>query len=133
MPKLSVWAVRAALLYLATGFTFGALILANKGIPFWPESWRLFPAHIEFLTLGWTTQLALAVGFWIFPRFGRSRGNVALAWVAFGLLNFGVLLVGMEGIFQIHPGLSFVGRALEVAGAGAFLFHAWERIKPLAG
>ncbi|HLF88002.1 MAG TPA: hypothetical protein VI451_03595 [Anaerolineales bacterium] len=133
MPKLSVWAVRAALLYLAAGFTFGALLLANKGVSFWPGSWRLFPAHIEFLTLGWTTQLALAVGFWIFPRFGRSRGNVTLAWVAFGLLNVGVLLVAAEGIFQTHPGLMFTGRTLEVAGAAAFLFHAWERIKPMAG
>jgi hypothetical protein len=133
VPKLSVWAARSALLYLATGFTFGALILANKGIPFWPGSWRLFPAHIEFLTLGWTTQLALAVGFWIFPRFGRERGNVTLAWSALGLLNLGVLLVAIEGIFQIHPGLSFAGRACEVTGAAAFLLHAWERIKPMAG
>jgi len=133
MPKLSVWAVRATLLYLAAGFTFGALMLANKGVPFWPVSWRLFPAHIEFLTLGWTTQLALAVGFWIFPRFGRERGNVTLAWVAFGLLNMGVLLVAMEGTFQIHPSVSFMGRASEMAGAAAFLFHAWERIKPIAG
>jgi len=133
MPRLSVWAARAALIYLAAGFTFGALMLANKGVPFWLGSWRLFPAHIEFLTLGWTTQLALAVGFWIFPRFGRERGNVTLAWLAFGFLNVGVMLVAMEGIFQIHPGLSLAGRLGEITGAAFFLVHAWERIKPVAG
>ncbi len=133
MPKLSVWAVRAALIYLATGFTFGALILANKGILFWAGSWRLFPAHIELLTLGWTTQLALAVGFWIFPRFGNLRGNVTLAWVAFALLNVGILLVAVEGVFQWNPVLAFAGRVCETAGAAAFLLHAWKRIKPMAG
>lgn len=133
MPKLSVWAARAALLYLVAGFTFGALMLANKGVPFWPGSWRLFPAHVEFLTLGWTTQLALAVGFWIFPRFGGERGNLALAWAAFGLLNLGVLLVAVEGMFQLHPGLTLAGRAAQVGGAAAFLAHAWARIKPATG
>jgi hypothetical protein len=33
MPRLSVWFVRAALVYLALGFTCGALLLAHKACP----------------------------------------------------------------------------------------------------
>ena len=59
MPRLSIWFIRSALIYLALGFTFGALLLANKGFPIIPEIWRLLPAHIELLLVGWTLQLAM--------------------------------------------------------------------------
>ena len=49
MPRLSRLAIRAALLYLLLGFTFGGLMLLNKGIPLAPWAWRLLPAHVEFL------------------------------------------------------------------------------------
>ena len=32
MPRLSVYFVRASLIYLVLGFTFGGLLLANKGV-----------------------------------------------------------------------------------------------------
>jgi hypothetical protein len=32
MPRLSVWFIRMALLYLLAGFTLGALLLAHKGL-----------------------------------------------------------------------------------------------------
>ena len=47
MPRPSVWLIRSALVYLATGFTFGALMLSNKGLRVDPMLWRLLPAHIE--------------------------------------------------------------------------------------
>lgn len=65
MPRLSVWFVRASLLYLLAEVTFGALLLANKGIAYYPPIWNLFPIHIEFLLVGWLVQLALGVAFWI--------------------------------------------------------------------
>ena len=68
MPRLSVWIIRTALLYLGIGFTFGALMLFNKGVPFDPMLWRLLRPHIEFVLLGWTMQLAMGVAFWIMPR-----------------------------------------------------------------
>ena len=87
MPRLSRWFIRAALLYLTLGFTFGGLMLFNKGVPLSVWLWRLLPAHVEFLLLGWTVQLATGVGFWILPRFGSLRGNERIAWVSFVLLN----------------------------------------------
>src|SRR3989304_5975518 len=97
MPRLSTWMIRASLLYLFTGFTFGALLLFHKGIPISARLWSLLPAHIDFLLSGWIVQLVMGMAFWILPRFSREprRGNVRLAWLAFGLLNAGVLMVGL--------------------------------------
>ncbi|MEZ4614036.1 MAG: hypothetical protein R2867_00780 [Caldilineaceae bacterium] len=95
MPRLSIWLVRAALCHLFVGFTIGALLLAHKGIPFAPWLWRLLPAHMEFLLLGWTLQLAMGVAFWILPRFYTTRPRSWLVWLAWAALNSGVLLVAL--------------------------------------
>lgn len=130
MPRLSCWFIRAALLHLFLGFTFGGLLLFHKGVPLHPALWRLLPAHIEFLLFGWTVQLVMGVGFWIFPRFRRSRGNEQPAWLAFSLLNLGVGLVALAPLFSLPPLVSFLGRLAEAGAAIAFAWHAWPRLKP---
>ena len=95
MPRLTVWFVRMALVHLLLGFTLGALLLVNKGMPFSPAIWHWRPAHIEFLMLGWVVQLALGIAFWILPRFQQRRGRMGAAWAAFALLNLGVWLVAL--------------------------------------
>jgi hypothetical protein len=134
VPRLSRWFIRASLLYLAGGFTLGALLLVHKGIPLHPVLWRLLLPHLEFLLLGWTLQLALGVAFWILPRFqqGRERGNEALAWWAFGLLNTGVCLVGVGWMLGGPEWVPLLGRVIETAAAIAFAAHAWPRVKPFA-
>ncbi len=129
MPRLSTWFIRSALLYLAVGSTFGALILLHKGVPLNPWFWRLLPAHIEFLLFGWIVQLVMGVAFWIFPRFFRSRGNVKPAWAAFGLLNLGVLLAGVGPVLGGPGWLIIAGRLAETGAAVAFALHAWPRVK----
>lgn len=131
MPRLTRWAIRMALLYLMLGFTFGALILSNKAVRLHPAVWSLLPGHIEFLFLGWTVQLALAVAFWILPRFPTSpkRGNVAFAWSAVALLNLGVWLVTLAPWMPGPLPAGVVGRALELAAAVFFAIHVWPRIK----
>ena len=130
MPRLSVWFIRSALLHLAVGITMGAIILAHKGIPFYPFAWRFLPAHIEFLLFGWIVQLVMGVGFWIFPRFWRSRGDERPAWVAFGLLNVGVWLAAFGPMFGLSALVTLIGRIFETGAALAFALHAWPRIKP---
>lgn len=131
MPRLSVLFTRAALLYLLAGFTFGALLLANKGRPLHPALWAWLPAHIEFLLLGWMVQLAFGVAFWILPRFGRGprRGEVRLAWAAFALLNLGVLAVALGGLLPQVSWLAAAGRLAEGLAVLAFALHAWPRVK----
>jgi hypothetical protein len=130
MPRLSAWFVRFALVYLTLGFTFGGLLLANKGIPLHPLIWRLLPAHIEFLLLGWTVQLAFGVAFWILPRWQTQRGDVRPAWVSLILLNLGVWVVVVAGWANWPAWVLATGRLLEAAAVAAFARHAWPRVKP---
>jgi heme/copper-type cytochrome/quinol oxidase subunit 1 len=131
MPRLSVWFIRLALLYLAIGFTFGALMLANKGLDFAPALWRLRPAHIELLLVGWTMQLAMGVAYWILPRFQSSRGDARPVWLALALINLGLLLVSLSVVADLDGWNVVAGRLAELAAVAAFAWHAWPRIKPI--
>lgn len=137
MPRLSIWMVRSALLYLGVGFTFGGVMLFHKGIPIDPgfAVWRLWPLHIEFTLIGWTVQLVMGVAFWILPRWQRPHrfGNPAPAWVAFGLINAGVLLVAGAAWFSWPQGVTLAGRVLELAAVVAFARYIWPRVKPPGG
>ena len=99
MPRLSLWFLRSALTYLVLGVSAGALLLANRGVPFGTWVPLLRPLHVEFLLVGWTIQLAFGVGFWILPRFraGAERRRERFAWIAYWLLNAGVLTTGIGG------------------------------------
>jgi len=133
MPRLSCWFVRASLVYLAVGFTLGALLLANKGLNFYPLLWIDLPVHMEMLLVGWLVQLAIGVAFWILPRLpqGPPRGNETLVWLAFALLNLGVGLVIAQTVLGVQ-GLAWAGRASEIGGVLAFVAGTWQRIRPFA-
>ncbi len=129
MPRLSVWFVRLSLIYFLFGFTFGALILAQKGISYYPPVWKLFPIHMEFLLIGWFAQLAMGVAFWILPRFssGPPRGNVGLVWISFVLINLGIL----SSVFSLwFPAALLIGRAAEAVAGVFFAAGLWRRVKP---
>jgi hypothetical protein len=132
VPRLSVLMIRAALAYLSTGFLFGALLLIRGIMPLSGTWWhRLVPIHIEYLLLGWFVQLALGVAFWILPRFrsGAERGWEAPAWLAFVLLNLGIQAVALGGAAGASPTIVLLGRCSEGLAAGAFVLHAWPRVK----
>ncbi|MGH7658727.1 MAG: hypothetical protein ACREL6_10880 [Gemmatimonadales bacterium] len=134
MPRLSVWIVRTALVYLIAGFAFGALMLSYRAEPFTPGFIAgLRPLHIEFLTLGWTVNLGLGVGYWILPRppGGAEAGSGAVMVLAFALLNVGVLSVGAGEALDATV-LPLLGRLAEASAAAAFAFHAWRRVRPTA-
>lgn len=132
MPRLSIWLIRVALLYFGIGFSLGGLMLFNKGVALDSSLWRLWPIHLEFALMGWTVQLAMGVAFWILPRLQRTEryGNTALAWISFGLLNSGVILVAAGSWFSDLERLVLVGRSLELAAVVAFAVYIWPRVKP---
>ena len=134
MPKLSVWLVRASLVYMGIGFFFGALLLYHKGIPISVWTWRLLNPHIEIMIYGWTMQFVMGVAFWILPRFsGTARyGKTTLGWWSFALLNGGLLLTTLNAWFGVGwP--SAVGRVSILAAVVAFVVMMWPRVKPLGG
>lgn len=133
MPRLSIWMIRAALLNLGIGFTLGALMLFNKGIPVYPLLWSLLPLHIEVVLIGWIVQLAAGVAYWILPRWYTDRRRVPLVAAAFVLINLGVLLVGTAHWLPISHTLRIAGRAAEMLAVALFAIHAWPRVKPLGG
>ncbi len=131
MPRLSVYFIRASLMYLLVGFTFGGLLLANKGVMISPVIWMLLPIHMEFDLMGWLVQLAMGVAFWILPRFSKGpvRGDERLSWFAFRLINIGILFVASETIFSFKW-LMLTGRAMETLALILFATGNWRRIKP---
>lgn len=131
MPRLSVWFIRSSLAYLVLGFTFGGLMLFNKGAPLHPSLWSLLPAHIEFVLFGWTVQLVLGMAFWILPRFPKPpvRGNEKLAWTAFILINAGIWLLALASFGLAGEWLTLSGRLAEAAGILGFAIHAWPRVR----
>jgi hypothetical protein len=131
MPRPSVYLVRTALLHLLVGSGFGGLLLANKGLGFWPALWRLRPAHIELLLVGWTVQLTLGVAYWILPRFrgDRPRGDRRPVWAAYLLLNLGVIVLALGSWTPRAGALALVGRGAELAAVLLFAWNAWPRVK----
>ena len=131
MPRLSIYFIRASMVYLLLGFSAGGLMLANKGITISPVIWALLPLHIEFAFIGWMVQLAMGVAFWILPRFpkGAPRGDERLSWAAFLLINAGIFFVILNIPLNIS-GLPFTGRICEILGVITFVFGNWRRIKP---
>lgn len=131
MPRLSVYFIRASLIYLLLGFTIGGLMLANKGIPISPAIWGLLPLHIEFAFMGWMIQLAMGVMFWILPRFpkGPPRGDERLGWFALVLVNAGIFLMVLDVPFDT-TWLAPAGRTTEVLGLILFALGCWRRVRP---
>lgn len=132
MPRLSVFLVRTAFLHLLVGFGIGGLLLADKGLSFWPALWRLRPAHIELLLVGWTLQLTMGVAYWILPRFrdGPARGAVRGVWAAYLLLNLGVIALALGPLSARPAALALAGRCAELAAVAVFALNAWPRVKP---
>ncbi len=131
MPRLSVWFVRAALVYLLAGFTLGGLLLWNKGMPIHPSIWRLLPAHMEFLFMGWSVQLVIGVAYWILPRFRTERRRTSLIWLTFGLLNAGIWFVALSTVIGYVDIVRLAGRVMETGAIVAFVIHTWPRVKPM--
>ena len=122
MPTLSVFAVRAALGWLAAASLIGALILA-RGVLGIPGLALWIPRHAEMMLMGWMVQLAFGVAHWILPRPASVGGRdpEVLAGVAVVALN--------AGLVAVLCGAPFVGRAIEGVAVLLFAVQAVPRIR----
>lgn len=138
MPRVSVFMIRTALIYLALGALIGGMLLADKGVHLWPSFWTWRTGHVHLMLLGWTVQFACGTAIWILPRLDAAgtRGAMWLAWLCYGALSGGVLLATLSAPFAGMAGrervawMTPVAAFLLVAGIAAFIGHVWRRIRP---
>lgn len=133
MPRISFIMIRSALIQLGIGGSLGVLMFLHKGTNALPFAFRFYAAHVEMMLFGWTLQLALGVAAWILPRFSQAPkyGRVRLAWMAWAMLNSGVLCVSAQSFGVDSPALTVVGRGLELGAVVLFIAYVWKRIKPM--
>ncbi len=133
MPSLSRWCVRAALAYLVAGMGIGSWMLIRQA----QESplgrpWPVLHAHI--LLVGFLLLLIMGVAFWMFPRVQGRRPGRDIGWIAFGLMNAGLLLrilaeplsTDGDAVWRTVLGVSAV---LPTLGAIMFGVAIWPRVR----
>lgn len=152
MPTTSRAFVKASLIYLALGALLGALLLINRWIPIGSRIAALRISHIEFLVVGWLTQLIMGVAWWLFPplavglrpgdpkpiRRGQAqRGSEPIFWITFVSLNLGILLRALFGPLyswtKIDPfnALAGISGWFLLAAAIGFVLNTWGRVREL--
>lgn len=142
MPHLARNMVKAAFIYFIAAFLLGALMMLDRWLTFSRWLRVLYLSQLHLLVVGWITQLALGVAYWMFPRLQkdrgpRPRGSEALAWFVLICLNIGLLLRFIfEPFYLMGPRpwmaalLAFSGVA-QAAAAVAFGLLIWARIRPM--
>lgn len=151
MPATSRVCVRASLLYLGLGAVLGALFLVNRWLPLGAWVYALKASHVQFVITGWLTQFILGVAWWLFPplqlglrpdgtrmRRGQAqRGSETFFWVAFVLLNTGILLRAVGTPLQVWTRLGWLELASGLSGlfmlaaAVTFVLNMWARVRAL--
>jgi len=132
MPLITRLFLKAGLVYLFCSLITGIILeLEFISIPIF---------HVLFwhmLMLGWITQIIMGVSLWMFP--GRSRvesfSNQKWSWLAFVLLNLGILLrIIAEPFIQLSTHMIWkilltISAVFQLIGIGAYLIEIWPRVK----
>lgn len=129
--------IKTALVQLLVSVLLGALLLANDGLRLASWLWALLPVYYHLLMVGWATQLIGGVALWMFPPLSRERprGHELLGWLAYGLLNGGLLLRAVaEPVQRLWPnpwagwGLALAA-LLQVLAIWTLVIALWPRVK----
>jgi len=149
MPTTTRVFVKASIVYLIVGALLGALLMINRWLPLGSAIYYVRPAHVQFLIVGWLTQLILGVAWWLFPPLAfrlrgqgyphgqAQRGSETLFWVTFALLNAGILLYALsEALYArtssgIWGGLAVLSSLFLLAAALTFVANMWARVREL--
>ena len=142
MPAIARTFVKAAFLYLVASFLLGALMMLDRwlNVSRWLKAASVSQLHL--LVVGWITQLAIGVAYWMFPRClkerdPRPRGSDGLAWAVFGCLNVGLLLRFIVEPFYLMGAGPWLAALLALAGvlqalaALGFGWLVWGRIRAM--
>ena len=144
MPPIARNFIKAAFVYFVAAFVLGALMMLDRWLNFIRWLKMVYLGQLHLLVVGWITQLALGVAYWMFPRFRkeqdpRPRGSDTLAWFVFIALNAGLLLrFLLEPFYLMGPqpwlaALMSLSGILQAAAAVGFGLLVWARIRPMEG
>jgi hypothetical protein len=142
MPPIARAYVKASFAYLIVAFLLGALMMLDRWLNVSRWLKVVYVSQLHLLMVGWITQLAIGVAYWMFPRFLKEqdpqpRGSDRLAWSVFICLNAGLLLrLIVEPFYLMGPrpwlaalvALSGVLQALAALGFGWLI---WGRIRAM--
>lgn len=142
MPPLARNYIKAAFVYFIVAFVLGALMMLDRWLGFSRWLKVVYFSQLHLLMVGWITQLAIGVAYWMFPRLRkeqdpRPRGSDALAWFVLITLNVGLVLRFLLEPFYLmgpQPWLAAtmaLSGILQAAAAVAFGLLMWARIRPM--
>jgi len=142
MPPIARTYVKAAFVYFVVAFVLGALMMLERWLNFSQWLRVVYLSQLHLLVVGWITQLAIGVAYWIFPRFRKQqtsepRGSDTLAWGVLIALNLGLLLrFFFEPFYLTGPqpwlaALLALSGGLQALAALGFAWLVWGRIRPM--
>lgn len=138
MPVIVRWYLRTALILFVLALVVGVAQNLGSLVPSIPPG--LTQVYFHLLMVGWVTQFILGVAIWMLPKYSQEkpRGNEALSWATYGLLNLGLLLRAVGEPVNAATAASaaapwgwlLVASALLQWLAGLFfVINAWQRVK----
>jgi hypothetical protein len=142
MPPLARTFIKLSFAYFIAAFLLGALMMLDRWLGFSQWLKTVYLSQLHLLVVGWITQLAIGVAYWIFPRFlkdqdPRPRGSDKLAWGVLICLNVGLLLRFLFEPFQLLGGQPWVtplvalSGVLQAVAALGFGLLIWGRVRPM--
>lgn len=142
MPPLARYFVKAAFVYLLAAFLLTALMALNEWLGFSRWLRAVYLSQLHLLVVGWITQLAIGVAYWIFPRFFKDdnplpRGSDKLTWAVLILLNAGLVLRFVAEPPYLMGGPKWLAALLALAGilqalaVLGFGWLIWGRVRPM--
>jgi cbb3-type cytochrome oxidase subunit 1 len=142
MPPIARAFVKAAFLYFIAAFVLGALMALGSWLSLGRWLRTVYLSQLHLLVVGWISQLAIGVAYWIFPRFRKEqnpepRGSDTLAWAVFACLNAGLLLRFLFEPFQLMGGQPWLAALVALSGilqalaALGFAWLVWGRIRSM--
>lgn len=137
MPTLSRWFIKAGMVHLVIGLLMGVVMQIQPLAGWSPQMQILRPVYLHLLFIGWVTQIIMGVGHWMFPKFSKKkpRGNEALGWAVFVLLNAGLVLRSVaEPLALLYPksawgGVLVLSALFLLLSGWGFVVSIWGRIK----
>lgn len=119
--------------YLALAVILGTAMLS----PLRSTSLALLqPVYFHLFMFGWVTQLIFGVAWWMFPPLSRDRprGDPRLMWIAYALLNVGLVARAVsEPLEALHGGVwsavLFASALLQTAAGLLLVGVLWPRVR----